>query len=396
MRFSATILLSFAAAGLTEHTAHASNRSRVLKKGKAKKDKKSKAPTAEPTEAPAPALSAIELRYGPLASDELMATYEVIPDVEPVLYGMNSLSNVRGMSVLRQLEERNGLGYTLEEFKRVCISACEEHHLCTAAALSSRAGSRGLPNSDSMRCALLDPTLGPLYYDGTIMKVKEECCADDPYWAYKEIMVLYKKGSPVPMDFATIGCDVPEPGLMAPAVNCLFTPPEQQPPECATLLTADYMQFIAPAMMCLTQTAAQAGQDPSGVIGSCLGCLMEKVSLTDPANEWGATQYCQGWMERSCNDDPEIPIAGFFGSKGSCSEVCSASCTDELKTAAVCAGGANIDFSGEGVLGVATGGCIGRGIPGLADFTCPGDGFVAPTPDDWKKVNDDYVNSMAA
>lgn len=90
MRFSATILLSFAAAVLTEHTAHASNLSRVLKKGK--KDKKSKGPTAEPTAEPTAApLSAIELRYGPLASDELMGTYEVIPNAISRETGLNTL-----------------------------------------------------------------------------------------------------------------------------------------------------------------------------------------------------------------------------------------------------------------------------------------------------------------
>jgi len=68
----------------------------------------------------------------------------------------------------------------------------------------------------------------------------------------------------------------------------------------------------------------------------------------------------------------------------------------------VCLGGSTMDLSAKPLLqpddkdSLFTGFCIGRDIPGLANFPCPDDDFVAPTPDDWKKVNDDYVNSMAA
>lgn len=390
MRFSATILLSFAAAVLTEHTAHASDRSRVLKKGK--KDKKSKGPTAEPTAEPTAApLSAIELRYGPLASDELMGTYEEIPNALTRSTGINTLPNVNSRSFLRKFEESNGLGYTNEEFKRVCICACEEDPLCTTTLFYSLPGAKGMPNSDALRCLFFDPTLGPLYYSTTFMEFVEENYPDDPYFAYSEVSLFYKKGSPAPINFAAIGCDIPPAEAQLPAAVCLFTPPEQQPPECATLLTADYVQFIAPAMMCLAKTAAQTGQDPSAVIGSCLGCIVDKVALDDPANAWGASDVCRAWMDRTCNDDPEIPVAGFFGSNGSCSEFCSTSCTEELKTATVCAGGANRVYTTENFLDT-SGDCIGRGIPGLADFTCPGEDFVAPTPEDWKNL----ANSIAA
>lgn len=391
MRFSATILLSFAAAVLTEHTAHASNLSRVLKKGK--KDKKSKGPTAEPTAEPTAApLSAIELRYGPLASDELMGTYEVIPNVISRETGLNTLPNVRSQAMLRVFVDASGMGYSNDEFKRVCISTCEEDPLCTATLFYSTAGSKGLPNSDLLRCRFFDPTLGPLYYDTTFMDYAMEYHPDDPFFGYTEASFFYKKGSPAPINFAAIGCDIPPAPEQLAAAVCLFTPPQQQSPECATLLTADYVQFMAPAMMCMAQAATQAGQDPSAVIGSCLGCVTDVGDKNDPANQWGDVNVCVGWMSRACNDDPEIPVAGFFGSNGSCSEFCPASCTEELKIAAVCAGGQNKVYSPGVDVNSVNGGCIGRGIPGLADFTCPGDDFVAPTPEDWKN----QANSFAA
>jgi len=369
----ASVLVSAAAV----HDVHEEDRklkvtNRKLKSSKSKPTTR-RPTTAAPTGRALP-LPKLEARYGPLATDETIATYFRADGYQTVSSGIVNLPQISNSGAITQVLLPNELGPSQEEAERIAVTLCEQNPDCTAVRLLTEfPPNKKLINQNRAQYSILlaNPAFGPI----RLNKQGNEDAAvmADNYLSLqvKNEVTFLKKDKPGIKILEV--CDVPIEEDLETAIGCVLGFPIDEA-TCDRLLTDDFDKYIMPAAECLSNgfTAPQN-------ISPCLGCI----------NNQGTGGDCDELPFAVCTEG--VDKLSLFGEGGLCTDQCAEKCNAKVQTAVLCSAGTrrklvpvfsscvetlkgentSNDLVGYGKLGE----CFVTGISGLNDYTCPGPDF---------------------
>ena len=229
-----------------------------------------------------------------------------------------------------------GVELTQEEATRICLTKCNNNEACKA--VHTRMFEPDFPGLKLQHiCTMFNPKLGedtvfqyPNPGHDFEMDIFTKKLAEMEIPEYKGCDITH--GSDGSDLVTAIGC-----------LKCLSKPSGAEDKACTTicpsLLTDDFLAYIAPAVSCV----AQEGNDDAVV--SCLGCLMGSNTLANDQNEIAAS---------ICITDPEYSVL-----RGNCGSVCFENidiglnltkCEASLQSALLCDAGSNPEVRFDGKL----------------------------------------------